>query len=1203
MIERRYQFQSDKNVSYSTAALAICMIFILVTPILMIPALFVNNSNTVLSSMNEFKEESFNTRENEVGILAENGEWIPFIDGAIPGTRSSVLPKSRDTMGLCVDSTFFGLYNYTETIDDVRYNILNVPSAGHADDIGKPAVPLVTRYFEVPFDVNISVRVLYDESQILDDFYLIPAQMEPPDTYNVTMPDFTIHNATYIANEFYPENIAIINGGSEHNEHVIRGHRIVALTLFPLQFNPIQREIRAYSKIEVRLDYSRPAQVEPVPGRLASGAFEDFCQGLILNYQYRPGFGAMLGLGYESGGDQTDTVLATDDNRAEYLIIVNDTFYNEILPLAEWKEKKGLITKVVKTSEISVTTPTADQVKNFIQDAYDTWSLAPTYVLLVGDSNHILPHYQTINLYPGLHGFFDTPTDLYYGTVEGTDYYPDIFVGRMSVDTPAQVTTIVNKILDYEKTPPDPLVNPEFYSNVAACGYFQDNPPADNQEDFQYILTLEEVLRQGTYNGLESLGYTALRTYTSDTATPQTYSTGAAIPNDLLAGNFNWNGDRNHITSNITEGRFLVFHRDHGDSRNFFDHSSPIPSWGVLDGWNFPEYLVGDIAGLANGPLLPLVLSVECMCGWYDNEVDNETWGGGDAALTRDVESFCEEFLRHPGGGAIATIGATRGSPTGPNNRFLKGMIDAMWPEFDDDFNSGGLYSFSQMMLFGKVYAAQFFPATSFMIEEEFELYNLFGDPETSLWTSAPRTLDVSYPSVIGSSATQDFVITVTDGTTGDPINFAKICLMRGTDIYKVVYTDPFGHAYISMTPGTTGDIEITVTRHNYVPHEGLIGVSSNGANLIVTPDQGPGGMELTIDGSSFGVEIVDIDFGGVATTADSTDGTFSKTYSVPENGAGPLNVVATGRDTNRVGVTIFRRMDDGTDLYTYCQGESSTWTLNPEGSTSSDNPVWNSPSIWLEEKLTGNEVSSRNLEVGTTYIIHLRIYNRAPVTATDTRVSFEWGYYGGGQVIWNLIETQTGEEYVSVNVPAASGTIVWIEGQAVAEMDWSPSVTGHVCLRPRFSHPWDLNTVDNWGQENTEVKPVTSPGVTNFTVYNPTEERALVYIDLRQMGNLDDIWEVVLERDYPQELDPGENQTVFFNVNVPDDVPLNETRTFIVNMYIGDELIGGVQIDVVKSEPIVPPPPFDWTGIFIGLGVVAVVVIIVVVVIFIRRR
>ncbi|UCC11510.1 MAG: hypothetical protein JSW02_09175, partial [candidate division WOR-3 bacterium] len=69
---------------------------------------------------------------------------------------------------------------------------------------------------------------------------------------------------------------------------------------------------------------------------------------------------------------------------ARYLIISYDAFYDAIEPLAEWKHKKGMMTKHVKLSDVGTS---ADQIKNYVANAYNTWQTPPEFLLLVGAPN------------------------------------------------------------------------------------------------------------------------------------------------------------------------------------------------------------------------------------------------------------------------------------------------------------------------------------------------------------------------------------------------------------------------------------------------------------------------------------------------------------------------------------------------------------------------------------------------------------------------------------------------------------------------------------------------------------------------------------------------------------------------------------------------------------------------------------------------
>jgi hypothetical protein len=123
---------------------------------------------------------------------------------------------------------------------------------------------------------------------------------------------------------------------------------------------------------------------------------------------------------------------------ARYLIITHDNFYSAVQPLAQWKHRKGLKTKVVKLSQIG---NLSSQIKSYIQNAYNTWPITPEYVLFVGANNY-LPFPYTSGVV----------SDNYYTNMDG-DIYNEILSGRLTVHDTIEAQTVVNKILLYEKNP------------------------------------------------------------------------------------------------------------------------------------------------------------------------------------------------------------------------------------------------------------------------------------------------------------------------------------------------------------------------------------------------------------------------------------------------------------------------------------------------------------------------------------------------------------------------------------------------------------------------------------------------------------------------------------------------------------------------------------------------------------------------------
>ncbi len=1068
-------------------------------------------------------------------IVGPERGWVPFIPGAEPGAAHEVKLKASDNTGITVDSDIPGMYAIDVPVDGEVYQRISMLNVHYTTAIGKPKVPIIRRYLEIPYDVNnLTVEILYSDSAILEGYYMYPAQ---PSMEKLESPDFVIDEKTYATDAFYPADIA------EAGEPVImRGHRIISLILFPVQHNPVSRQLKVYSKIEVRVNYDRPAQIEGIEERLESEAFESLCEAFILNYKPPEEY---LTRRYKDVGSPS----------VDYLIIAHDDFDTQVEPLADWKEKKGLRTEIVVTNTIC-TNPAiddVDEITDYLQNAYDTWNPAPTYVLLVGDSDFIPTHYRTAH--PSTrHGGTATASDLYYATVDGTDRFADFFVGRISVDTTVDTDTIVDKILDYEKNPP---TNAAFYNDISMCAFFQDTDDAttplvvesDGFEDRRFVLTSEEIR-----DFLTGQGYNVERIYNTDSAViPTNYNNGdydAGIP---LPAGIVWNGNTANITAAYNAGRLIVSHRDHGLSQNYWDERPAAAGgqWqGNFDGWGDPFFSSANIPGLNNGNELPVVFSMNCQTGWFDGETDPYAWNS---------ESFCEELLRHQNGGAVAAFGATRNSYSGYNDDLVRGFIDAVWPNFDATMTSGAMFELGQVLVYGKVHMAVTpKPAWGAPILEltAFEEFLLFGDPEMWIWTEQPTALAVNHPPTIGSGGSQQFAVTVRD-KTNNPVNHAAVCLFKDNDVHTAGYTNPSGYVIFDVSPSTAGNMDITVTAHNHLPYEGNIAVTGNGATITVSPDNGPPSISLTITGSNFSAgETVSIDFGST-NLGSATGSSFTQSFNVPNVPEGPTNVIATGQTSGRVAVAAFRMMPAQPlpDPYSYSQWDPSTWYLDPSGGK-----VWNSPSIELREQSTGNLVSSNNLRVGTTYTIRSTIYNATAVPANGTNVTFKYAEWAAGQKVWNIIDTDTVNLLPAMLAPST----------AIASALWTPITTGHCCIVVEIDHPWDTNLKNDKGQENTDVHPITSPAEIAFDVYNPTEARALVYLEVTQNDPCepDELWGTRIEREYPQVLEPGERQTATLEIQAPENARTGESRTISVTASIDGETIGGVDIQVIKDHP-----------------------------------
>lgn len=549
-----------------------------------------------------------------------------------------------------------------------KYLRFSISDGGFTSEIGKPELPTFGGFFEIPHDVDLILEDKGGKYATQTRYCHVYPVQEPliDSTYEEEYEEEidrgegkigTINDTFYREiDDFYPKEYISIG-----EPIILREHKLIPINVCPVQYNPVKKELKIWSKIVVKIDYSEEAEIVGIEERLENPEFESLISSFVLNYK--------------SPGDyptRTPPVEFTKPG-AEYLIITHDDFYDAIAPLAEWKHKKGISTKVVKLSNISP--QTSDGIKEFIRDAYTTWEPAPVYILLVGDVDKIPTNYKTPH--PSrLHRNANIGTDLYYATMDGgkkgefPDYSPDLFVGRLCVKTAEEVEIIVNKILNYEKNPGGKDSKTDWLKHILFAAEYQNKRTDPNRATRFFLQTseiLREIMEREGKKGEDrkryetTLAYTPKYPVTGDCTC--TYYHGGSISKKALA-NFKSTDESNEkIKKSINEGCVVVLHRDHGESRNFrFGRGK--------EGWITPRFLIDDVNELSNGHKLPLFFSLNCMSGWFDGETDEEGRRGHD--------SIGEALLKERDKGCIGFIAATRISYSGYNDELAKGFFDAI---------------------------------------------------------------------------------------------------------------------------------------------------------------------------------------------------------------------------------------------------------------------------------------------------------------------------------------------------------------------------------------------------------------------------------------------------------------------------------------------------------------------------------------------
>jgi hypothetical protein len=327
------------------------------------------------------------------------------------------------------------------------------------------------------------------------------------------------------------------------------------------------------------------------------------------------------------------------------LVIAPSEFSSALQPLIDHKNQHGFATTLQTTEDIIATyqgRDTAEKIKYAIKDAVETQGAS--YVLLVGGVD-TLPIRES---QASDHGYFGEQliTDLYYADVfdaqgnfcswdannnnifgesgDKVDLYPDVHLGRLACDSVEEVNVVVDKIIHYETE----TYGSAWYNNLILIGGNTFFWPGNEGEELNTMVM--HIMSQFT-------------------------------PEIIWTSKHNFN--RMTISSTITKGAGFLDYSGHGVEYGMITYT---PSYLAKKGY-FTPY----IKDLKNGYKLPVVFFDACSTTKLDfvlqDILNYKTWRVFDVLAqalkmntSKRLTCYAWAFMAHPGGGAIATIGATR---------------------------------------------------------------------------------------------------------------------------------------------------------------------------------------------------------------------------------------------------------------------------------------------------------------------------------------------------------------------------------------------------------------------------------------------------------------------------------------------------------------------------------------------------------------
>ena len=464
---------------------------------------------------------------------------------------------------LTVDRTDFSGIDLAFSLDDLEnrsvaagnesFCLLSIGDYGFTRTIGAPQLPVVREFIEIPqvadYELVLSDLVFTEISLAAMglDSRIVPAQ-EPRSKARSAAP-FVIDEALYGTDAYVFTETARLG-----EEVIARGRRLVVLELFPVNYNPLSGMVRILksASISVSLTGADEAKTRETLLKRSSSAFNDLMSRVVLNAS---AFEKPILSRPNAGGSRAPV----------YLMIAAPSFVGNanLQLLKTLRAAEGFDVSLVDTN---TTGSSASAIKAYIQNVYDTQDLQ--YVVLVGDTD-------TVPNWVG-GGSSSPDTDLNYACVDGSDYFPDVARGRLSVRSTTELDNLCTKILD--------MAGLQVKKAVFMAGY-------DNYN-----------ISEGTHNYC-----------ISNFLDPQGWQS------DKLY-QVSYGANTQDVKDSFNDGRSVGCFSGHGSST----------SW--ADG---PPFSQNDVRSLVN-TIYPFVLSFACSTGDYDsyNECFTETWVRDDHGAT-----------------------------------------------------------------------------------------------------------------------------------------------------------------------------------------------------------------------------------------------------------------------------------------------------------------------------------------------------------------------------------------------------------------------------------------------------------------------------------------------------------------------------------------------------------------------------------------
>lgn len=411
----------------------------------------------------------------------------------------------------------------SEKYDNTQLKRINLGNAPLAGNEGEPVLPVIPAQFVVPAGKSIaSIDIQRNRKKALSGRHFIEFGKAPvPLTKNAkarkSFPDANI----YSKDDAFPSQNGVLV-----NVQYKKGVKIAFININPVQYYPKSGKITVFSDLILQVDLENEKTDDRNPRLPVKKNGLDPLKLGIENPEALNTYESSTNIELQN----KKSGICSPDQQYSYVFITSQSIRDantdfKVGDLIEHRLSQGYAANIVTIEEIYSNysgTDEAEQLRNFIIDAYSTWNTE--YVVLGGDVD-IIPYRNLYNdqyipsdmYFQCLDGSYNEDGDLYWGEPNDgpggsdVDLMAEVSVGRISAETPQEMANFIYKTLAYEKSPSAPWLS-------RSCILGEELGSQFGPGEFAYAFPYMEEIRLGSKaSGYSTEGFVSSPAFTSDT--------------------------------------------------------------------------------------------------------------------------------------------------------------------------------------------------------------------------------------------------------------------------------------------------------------------------------------------------------------------------------------------------------------------------------------------------------------------------------------------------------------------------------------------------------------------------------------------------------------------------------------------------------------------------------------------------------------